>query len=120
MLEGDQQKIAVELKKFEGNRFHPLLKFLAEMEGTLNSTRTGLIASLIVVAIHCILSAACLWWMSNLNASAAGSCIQITGGIVVLLFALVLIEIITAAQVTLDSKPFVKFFPFGPKIWRTR
>jgi len=118
MLEGDPQKIATELKKFEGNRYHPLLKFLAEMDRNLRTTRTGLISSLIVVALHCILSAACLWWMSNLDAPMASAFVRISAGIIVVLFALVLIEIITAAQVTLDSKPFIKSFPLGPKIWR--
>ena len=120
MLEGDQQKIAVELKKFERNRYHPLLKFLSEMEGNLRVMRIGLIPSLIIVAAHCILSALCLWWMTCLTASTTNGFVQIAGGIVIILFTLVLIEVITAAQVALDSKPFVKFFPLGPKIWTVR
>ena len=120
MLEGDPQRIAVELKKFEGNRYHPLLKFLAEMESSLRIARLGLIPSLILVALHCILCAIALWWMTRLSASNSQDFVQLVGGILVMLFAVVLIEVITAAQVALGSKPFMKFFPLGPRIWTVR
>jgi hypothetical protein len=115
MLEGDKDKIATELKKYEGNRFHPLLKFLSDMDVKVQVATIGLIPSLIIVAAHSFLSAACLWLMSFLSPCVSNLFVQAIGGVFIFLFAGVLIEVITAFQVVLDLKPYIRFFPLGQK-----
>jgi hypothetical protein len=118
VMEGDQQKIDEELKMFErqypGYLFRSL-KFLSENPSHIAAARKGFIPSLLLVAVHCFLSAACLWWMSLVCVSQLN--IQIVGAIVTLLFGVILLEVIAASQVALDAKPFIWPFPLGRRIW---
>ena len=120
MIEGDPLKMDDELKKFKNNpRYFKLLKFLSEKHGFVAAAKTGFIPSLILVAFHCFLSAACLWWMGYMYVSQVNRFVQIGGAIITVLFGVILIEMITASQVALDAKPFIRFFPLGSKIiWK--
>lgn len=122
MIGGNTLKMAEELKKFESKfpRYFPLLKFLSVKHGLVAAAKTGFIPSLILVAFHCFLSAACLWWMSYMCVSQVNKFVQIVGAIITILFGVILLEVITASQVALDAKPFISFFPLGRKIMYKR
>jgi len=115
----DPAKMKVALKDSELNfpGCYPSFKFLSEMDGLIDDAKKGFVPSLILVAIHCFLSALCLWWMSYVCVSQGSRFVQIAGPIVTFLFGAILIEVITAAQVALDTKPFLWPFPLGRRIW---
>jgi hypothetical protein len=108
---------ALKLSESQFPRYFPLLKFLSEKDDHFAAGKTGFIPSLILVAVHCFLSAACLWWMTYLSVSQVNSFVQIVGAIVTILFGVILLEVITASQVALDVKPFIWPFPLGRRIW---
>ena len=122
MIEGNLLKMVDELKKFENlfPRYFKLLKFLSEKDDLVAAAKTGFIPSLILVAFHCFLSTACLWWMSYMCVSQVNRFVQIGGAIITIFFGVILIEVITASQVALDAKPFIMFFPLGRKIMYKR
>jgi len=122
MIGGTPLKMAEALNNFESQfpRYFKLLKFLSEKDGLVDAAKTGFIPSLILVAFHCFLSAACLWWMSYMCVLQVNRFVQIVGAIITILFGVILIEVITASQVALDAKPFIRFFPLGRKIMYKR
>jgi len=118
VMQGDPLNTAAVLEKFEHQpRYFPLLKFLSEKDGLVAAAKTGFIPSLILVAVHCFLSAACLCLMSYVCVSQVNIFVQIVGAIVTILFGVILLEVITASQVALDAKPLIWPFPLGRRIW---
>jgi hypothetical protein len=119
VIKGDPQRIDEKLREFESNHpsYLPSLRFLSEKDRHVAAAKTGFIPSLILVAVHCILSAACLWLMSFVCVSPVDRFVQIVGAIVTILFGAILLEVVTACQVALDIKPFIRSFPLGKRIW---
>jgi hypothetical protein len=110
------QEVDQILAKYKEHRFSPAFEFIAESRRSLQEIKRRFVPPLIVVALHCLISAVSLWYMSFISRDSALQFAEIWGGIVVLGFLFALLEIVTGAQVAFETKPLIKGFPLSSRI----